>query len=234
MLFHDNPLVKGALLCALLSISMLGCSDGTHDFTIRFSDIHGLRNGDAVYHENAAIGTIENVAYTETGLFLVEVAIRKEFAPAATDASRFFIDADPENGTRQAVQVVQLGGGGTPIKEGAVVNGQTKYTVLYEQFAHQLGRNLAILESGINAFLRELQGVPESDQIRALEKQLDEIIAELGNMSREMKRRLEHDVLPLLKQKIEELRQRLEGTGREEDLESIDRKMDRIDRELSV
>jgi hypothetical protein len=56
----------------------------------------------------------------------------------------------------------------------------------------------------------------------------------MGRMTREMKHSLETEILPLLQQKIEELRKRLEGTAQEEDLGPIDQKMDAINQELRV
>jgi hypothetical protein len=226
--------LKLALIWAILSASLIGCMDSAHDFRIRFSDVHGLHKGNSVYFEGAVIGKVQKVAYTDSGVFLVSVSIQEEFASAATDAGRFFIDGDPENSTQKVIRVVQLGKKGNPIEEDAVIEGHTRYAVLYEQFAYQLGQNLTIFEAGINEFLREFQGFSTEEQIEELEKQLDAIMADVGRMTHEMKHELETEILPLLRQKIEELRKRLEGTGQEEDLGPIDQKMDTINRELSV
>ena len=234
MLARVHTVLKLALIWAILSASLIGCMDSTHDFKIRFSDVHGLHKGNSVYFEDTVIGDVRKVAYTDSGVFLVSVTIQEEFASAATDAARFFIDGDPENTTQKVIRVVHLGKVGNPIEEDAVIEGQTKYAVLYEQFAYQLGQNLTIFEAGINEFLRELQGFSTDEQIEELEKQLDAIMADMGRMTREMKHTLETEILPLLRQKIEELRKRLEGTGQEEDLGPIDQKMDAINRELSV
>jgi len=208
--------------------------DSTHDFRIRFRDVHGLHKGNPVYFEDAVIGDVQEVAYTDSGVFLVGVSIQKDFISAATDASRFYIDGNPENTAQKVIRVVQLGKGGNPIEEDAVIEGQTKYAVLYEQFAYQLGQNLTIFEAGVNEFLRELQGFSTDEQIEELEKQLDAIMADLGRMTHAMKHKLENEILPLLRRKIEELRKRLEGTGQEEDLGPIDQKMNAIHQALNV
>ena len=227
-------MIRSLLLTTMAILMMVGCFDSRHGFTIRFDDVHGLKQGDPVYFEASVIGTVEKVDYTDTGKFLVGVSLQEEFASAATNASRFYVDAEPHNRLQKVIRVVQLEPGGDPISEDAVVDGHSKYTVLYEQFARQLGKNIAVLESGINAFLEALQGFPESEQVRELERQLDEIIADLGNMSSEMKTTLENEILPLLREKIEALRKSLERIGRGDDLESIDRKMDAIDSRLNV
>ena len=229
-----KPFGKWFCIGVFLLANLAGCTDGTHDFKIRFHDVYGLKNSAPVYFEESVIGTVEKVAYTDAGNFLVSVAIQPEFVSAATTASRFYIDADLQGGTQKVLRVVQLEPGGQPIAEGTVVEGHTRYAVLYEQFAHQLGQNIAILESGINAFLDELQGIPESEQIKEIERQLDAIIADLGTMSREMKDRLEHEILPLIREKIEALRKRLEGSGGGKALDPLDQKMDIIDDRLST
>lgn len=234
MLPQVNTILKLALMGVMFSVSIIGCMDSTHDFKIRFSDIQGLRKGNPVYFDESVIGNVEGVAYTDSGVFLVSVSIQEEFASAATDASQFYIDGDPQNRAQKAIRVVQLEKGGHRIEENTIVDGHTKYAVLYDQFAYQLGQNITIFESGINEFLRALKGISESEQIKELEKQLDDIIADLGHMSSEMKYKLENEILPLLREKIEELRKSLEGTGREEELGPIDRKMDEINEEVRI
>ena len=234
MLPRVRTFLKLALIWAILSASLIGCMDSTHDFRIRFGDVHGLHKDNSVYFEGVVIGEVQKVAYSDSGVFLVSVSIQEEFASAATDTARFFIDGDPENSTQKVIRVIQLGKADKPIEEDAVIEGQTKYAVLYEQFAYQLGQNLTLFEAGINEFLRELQGFSTDEQIEELEKQLDAIMADVGRMTREMKHELETEIIPLLRQKIEELRKRLENTGQEEDLGPIDQKMDAINRELRV
>ncbi len=236
MVSHDQLTLRGilALAIVLLALTVFGCFNGTHDFTIRFEDGHGLKTGDPVYFEESLIGEVAAVEYTDAGIFLVNVALQREFASAATDASRFYIDTAPQNGTQKRVQVAQMAPGGTPVEEGAVVDGHTKYAVLYEQFAHRLGKNITILESGINEFLEALQGISTEEQIAQLDRQLDAIIADLGKMSRDMQYRLEHEILPLFREKLEELRKRLEGTAKDEDLDRLERKMETIDDSLRV
>jgi ABC-type transporter Mla subunit MlaD len=234
MPLHIKTFWKLSCTGAILFAYLTGCADGMHDFKIRFDNVYGLQKGAPVYFEESVIGNVEKVEYTDDGHFLVSVAIQPEFASAATAASRFYIDADPQKGAQKVIRVVQLEPGGQPIAEDAVVDGHTRYAVLYEQFARQLGQNIADLESGINAFLNELQGIPADEQIKEIERQLDAIIANLGGMSREMKDRLENEILPLIKEKIEDLRKRLEGSGREEALDPLDEKMDTIDDRLST
>lgn len=228
MLPRVKPFLKLALIGMVLTVFITGCFDSTQDFKIRFNDVHGLRKGDPVYFEESVIGDVEAIEYTDAGVFLVSVSIQKEFASTATDKSKFYVDAEPQRREQKLIRVVQLEKGGTKIEEDAIVRGHTKYAVLYEQFAYQLGKNITIFESGINEFLSALQGISTDEQMKKIERQLDDIIADLGNMSREMKHKLENEVLPLLREKIEELQKSLEGTGQEEEIEHLHRKMETI------
>lgn len=226
--------MKNTLLIPVVAALLVtGCSDRTHDFTLRFRDVHGLAKGDPVYLEESVIGTVDEVTYTDQGLFLVQVSIHREFESAATQASRFFIDTRPDT-HQKIIRVVQLTPGGEPIAEGSVVDGQTRFAVLYEQLARQVGEKVADLESGINGFLKELKAIPEKEQIKQLERELDRILADLGRMSREMEQTLEKDVLPKIEKKIEELRKKLERTGDPHDLEVLEEKLDRIHDKLQV
>jgi len=61
MLASVHTVLKLALIWAILSASLIGCMDSTHDFKIRFSDVHGLHKGNSVYFENTVIGNIEEL-----------------------------------------------------------------------------------------------------------------------------------------------------------------------------
>lgn len=231
---HAKSSIALLSITSLLLAALTGCFSSTLDFQIRFDDVHGLKKGDPVVFEDSVIGSVTQVAYTDAGDFLAGIAIQQEFANAATQASLFYIDAAPQDSGLKAVWVTRMETGAPPIEEGAVVDGHAKYAVLYERFAHQIGKNLSFFEAGIDEFFRALKGISESEQRQEIEKQLDDIIAELENMSSAMKHKLQNEILPLLREKIEELRKSLEGTGQEDDLDSIDRKMDVIDEELGV
>jgi len=56
-----HTVLKFALTWAILSASLIGCMDSTHDFKIRFRDVHGLHKGNSVYFENTVIGNIEEL-----------------------------------------------------------------------------------------------------------------------------------------------------------------------------
>ena len=89
-----------------------------------------------------------------------------------------------------------------------------------------------LLEFEINEFVKGLQDFSESEQIKQIERQLDKILAEIENLSVEIKHKLETEILPRIKQQIEGLRRRLEEIGKEEKLKYVDQKIETISAKL--
>jgi glucose-6-phosphate isomerase len=88
------------------------------------------------------------------------------------------------------------------------------------------------LESEINEFVKGLQDFSESEQIKQIERQLDKILAEIENLSAEMKHKLETEILPRIKEHIEELIRRLKQIGKEKKLKYVDQKIETISTKL--
>ena len=101
-----------------------------------------------------------------------------------------------------------------------------------DRFTKKFRKNIQSLESDLNEFFDGLQSLSESEQIKQIERQLDKIIAELGNLSLEMKHKLETEILPRIKEQIEELRRRLEKIGKEEKLKYVEKKIKTISAKL--
>jgi hypothetical protein len=215
------------MLPIFAAMVLAGCIDHTLDFTVRFDHIQNLHEGAPVLHDETQIGKVQEIAYN-SGAYWVSVAIEERFADAATDVSQFYIDSGAEPGGEKIVRVIQTAKNGRRIAEGAVVEGRTKYAALYGQLASRFRENLSVIESELDAFFQELKTFSESEQIQGLEKKLNEIIADLGDMSVEMKHKLETEVLPFIRRQIEELRRRLEKTGEEEKLRYVDQKIELI------
>ena len=178
---------------------LIGCFGTTHNFKIRFNDIQGLRKNDRVFFDNTAIGEVTGIEYTDTGNSLVNVAIEDQFSSLTKDSSTFYVDSNPETEERKAIRIIQIKDGGNIIAKNTIVEGQSKYVALYGQIANKFRKNVYVLESEINEFFKELQNLSESEQIKQIERQLDKILAEIENLSVEMKHKLEIEILPRIK-----------------------------------
>jgi cob(I)alamin adenosyltransferase len=122
--------------------------------------------------------------------------------------------------------------GGNKIDKNAIVQGQSKYAAVYGRIASKFQNNVRLLESEINEFFEGLKNISIDEQIEQIESQLDRILADMADASAEMKSRLEKEILPLIREKIEELRRRLEQSGKEEKLEYVDQKIETISAKL--
>jgi paraquat-inducible protein B len=199
---------------------------------IRFNDIEGLRKNDPVFFNQTPIGVVTDVEYTDTGNYLVKVAVEDQYSSLPKDSSTFYIDSNPENESLKAIRIIKIQDDGNTIEKNTIVEGQTKYAAIYGQIANKFRKNVRVMESEINEFFKRIQNLSEDEQIIQLERQLDKILAEIENLSAHMKHKLETEILPRIREQIEELRRRLEEIGKEEKLKYVDQKIETISAKL--
>jgi hypothetical protein len=225
-------MIKNLFFPAITALVIIGCIGTTHNFKIRFNDIQGLRKNDRVFFDKTVIGEIKGIEYADTGNYLVSVAVEDQFSSLPKDSSSFYIDSNPEAESQKAIRIIQIKDGGNIIEKNTIVEGQSKYVAIYGQIANKFRKNVHVLESEINEFFKGLQSLSESEQIKQIERQLDKILAEIENLGVEMKHKLETEILPRIKEQIEELRRRLEEIGKKEKLEYVDQKIKTISAKL--
>ena len=221
-------MLKNISMLALTVVVIMGMGATTLNFTIRFDEIDGLRKSDPVYFDMTHIGIVQGVKYTDRGDYRVQVAVENQYASWPKNSSTFYIDTDPEDPERKAVQIVQLQDGGRALTQNAVVKGQSKYAAIYDQITQKLRANLKVMESEITELFRDLQSLSEDEQIKQLEDQLEKILHEVENLSAQMKAKLEKEILPRIKEQLEDLKSRLKKYGREEKLNDAEEKLDQI------
>jgi paraquat-inducible protein B len=225
-------MIKNIFFLTITALVLIGCIGITHNFMIRFNDIQGLRENDRVFFDKTAIGEVTGIEYTDTRNYLVSVAVEDQFSSLTKDSSTFYIDSNPETEDRKAIRIIQIKDGGNIIEKNTIVEGQSKYSAIYGQIANNFRNNIHALESEINEFVKGLQDFSESEQIKQIERQLDKILAEIENLSAEMKHKLETEILPRIKEHIEELRRRLKQIGKEKKLKYVDQKIETISTKL--
>jgi len=225
-------MVRNYIFSAITALILTGCIETTHNFMIRFNDTEELRKNDQVFFDKTPIGVVTDVEYTDSGNYMVRVAVEDQFSSLPKDSSTFYIDSNPENESQKAVRIIQIHDDGNIIEKNAIVEGQTKYVAIYGQFANKFRQNIRVMESEINEFFKGLQNLSEDEQIKQIEKQLDKILDEIENLSVQMKHKLETEILPRIKEQLEELRRRLEQIGKEEKLKYVDQKIKTISAKL--
>jgi len=225
-------MIRNFIFSAITATVLIGCAGATHNFMIRFNDIEGLRKNDQVFFDQTPIGVVTEVEYTDTGDYLVKVAVEDRYSSLPKDSSTFYIDSNPENVSQKAVRIIQMQDDGNTIEKNAILEGQTKYAAIYGQIANKFRKNVRVMESDINEFFKRIQNLSEDEQIKQLERQLDKILSEIENLSVQMKHKLETEILPRIKEQIEKLRRRLEEIGKEEKLKYVDQKIETISAKL--
>jgi ABC-type transporter Mla subunit MlaD len=218
---------------ALAGLMLAACGGGL-DFTIRFTEIQGLRTGDPVRADTGVIGAVRKVEYSDLGDYRVGVQIDRPQADPLARRSLFFIDADPQRPGRKALMVLPGPDGGALIEDGATVDGTSKWAARMQRMTRQMETVVADLAVEIDRFWQELNNLSASEQAERLEQELDRILAELKRLGTSARRELQTNILPRLRDQLEQLRRKLEAPEHEKQLDRLEDKVKQINRELQV
>ena len=214
----------------LIPLMFLGCQEDALNLKIRYDHVRGLKKNDRVILGQNHIGAVKDVTYSEQGNFIVDVVIIKNFAPAVTEYSRFFIVEDPLNKTKMAIEMTNKMEGGKPLKNNSIINGSTRTTAFFDhllgEFAHEFGK----LKTEIDRLLKDLGGIPDSEEFKKLEEELKRLKQEMTDSGDELKKKIREEILPRLKQEMDALRERLRELGREDELKSLETELEEIKR----
>ena len=211
-----------------LLLLFLGCQDKGLSLKIRFQEIGGLKVADHVIFEGNRIGEVTDVSYTKEGTYLVKVLIAESFANAANNRSRFMIGNDPEDKEKRAVEVVNLEKGGEPLQDGAMVEGTSKTTVLLNDVWGEFKERFKEFGDTLEEMAKPLRDIPESEEVKNLEKQMKDLLEEMKRKGGEFREKLDKEILPDLQNRLRELRERLKKFGREKELDPLEEDMRKL------
>ena len=82
-----------------------------------------------------------------------------------------------------------------------------------------IGKRLDELKKQLRQFSDELKKIPESDEYRELQEELNRLSEEAGSLGNTAREKLEKDILPQIKKEIERLKERLQELNPHEDAE---------------
>lgn len=227
MAVHKKTIV---LLPLILMFFFTACNGKTLDLTIRFDQVHGLVPGNRVLFGENNIGTVERVFYSDQGVFLVDIAIARNFANAATENTRFFIVADPQNTENKAVALVHIRKGGGLLQNNATIDGTTETAVLFKQLADGIEQGLRAFEEQLKQFSQDVQRIPENETFKELENELRLLTEEMKQSGQATREKIKEEVLPKLKEEMEKLRKQLRELGREAEMKPLDAEFDKIEK----
>jgi ABC-type transporter Mla subunit MlaD len=218
--------VRNSLLfIASVMLFVAGCSEEGLTFKVRFPEINGLRADDPVVHEQNKIGKVIEITYTKEGDYLVQVVIAKEFIHATTSNSRFFIGRNPQDETKKTVEVVNSIKGGEPLAKGVTVEGSSRTAAALDQFLGSMKDTLKDLQGTLDEMTEPLRKFPDSDEMKRLREQMNDLMEALKQGGAEAHERFEKEILPELQKKMDELRERLKKFGREKEMDPLEKEM---------
>jgi len=204
------------LLLWLVAVAVAGCSRDL-SFTVRFDAVSGLRQGAPVVLEGGPIGTVDEVRYTPEGKFEVRAKVKDAFRAAVTDRVRFVV-SEGEGGEKR-LEVIALEKGGTPLADGAVMEGSSRVGVLGESIRQEMDR-----------FLQGLTQLPEAEAVQEFEAELRRFAEELREAGRDARERMKKEVIPDLERRWEDLKRWLREHGRSDEIDPIERQLRELER----
>jgi preprotein translocase subunit YajC len=221
-------MIKKILVPLLLVFVFFGCKEDGRDLKIHFDYIQGLKEGDRVVFEKNHVGQVTGVSHSKEGYYVVDVDIKREFENAVTEYSRFFIVADSQNKSREAIEITQTPKGGTLLADGATVKGSEGSSEKYNGMWDEFSKGLEGLKRQFEEFSDDLSRIPESEEFKNLQEELDRLAEEMKKKGQEARKKIEKDVLPRLQREMERLREMLRELGREEENEPLKTQLEDI------
>ena len=198
--------------------------------TVRFERLSGLAANDRVLFENNAAGEVQAIRYNGDGSYAVAVRIDGGFANAVTEYARFEVHDDAGRPNRKAIVIVLTRQGGTPLADGAVVDGYSPPELFGERFNQDLREGFDAFKKQIESFANGLKQIPESDAFQDLKRSMGELADELSQTEKSVRQKLKNEWLPRIEQELEALKKRLEDSGRQDETEPLENELERIRR----
>lgn len=221
-------MVKKILMLLMVASVFVGCKDTGLNLKVRYDQIQGLNEGDRVIFEQNPVGQVAGIFYSEEGYYLVDVVIRKDFANAATDHSKFLITWDPEKEGKRAIKITQSPRGGTLLTDGATVIGTARASPRSGQLWSNFGETLDDLKKQLEEFGDDLRKIPESEEFKKLEKELERLLEEMKKSGDAAREKIEKEILPRIKREMEKLKERLRRLDREEEVKPLEVQMEKL------
>lgn len=191
------------------------------DFIIKFDSVEGLKKGGRVIYEKQPIGRVDEIVYTEQGIFLVNVSIKKEFANRATKSTLFVIDGESHE---KFVKLILADEPGIQLVEGEIVKGSSQLEGVKRELKNKLSDSVSLFAESINNVIANIDEESIETQIKYFESELDNLVEQAIKMSETKKQRLDREVIPELKEKLDKLEQSLKEQEMEQEFERLNKK----------
>jgi hypothetical protein len=158
----------------------------------------------------------------------VDLQISRKIREKVTDQSRFLIKEDPNQPGVGTVEVIQLAGGGSPLADGAEVEGSTALSLEFDRTRQALQAWSEMLQKELEHWQKDLRELPEKEWYKELEGRIEYWARELDRASEETRQYFKDEVAPRLEEMLRELRKRLRELGKERDVEILQTKFEKL------
>jgi paraquat-inducible protein B len=221
-------MLKRIFVLLILTFVLLACKENFLNLKIRFHQVQGLNQGNRVIFGQNHIGTVKNLFQSDDDSFIVNIAIKKDFADHATEYSRFFIITDPRHKENKAVEMIQIRNGGKRLQNNETVEGSSENSVFFYQIFGEIGKVIKDFEKQFEQFSKDLKTIPESQEFKKLENELQCLLEEMKRSGQSVQQKIKEEFLPKLKEEMEKLRKRLHELGREDEMKPLEIEMEKI------
>jgi paraquat-inducible protein B len=225
---QEANLKKFHILFVLTVFLLPACEETGLNLKIRFDQIEGLQSDNRVIFDSNDVGRVTRVFYAKEGHYLVDVIIKEDFANAATEDSRFYIIDDPQAAGQKAVEMLQIRKGGAPLADGSTVEGSTQSTAVYQKMLENFEKQTGKLGKQLQQLFDDLRKLPESDEVKQLQKDLEELGQEMEKAGKAARDKIQNEVVPLIKEELERLKKRLENFGREKEVDPLEKQLEKL------
>ena len=205
-------ILKSSLLSLALILLLYGCADGALHLKMELEKTYGLSAGDPVVFEIDTVGAVASVESRHPNGFIANLEIPKEKRDLATTNARFRIADRPSVAQRKQVEIIHAGADGTPLEDGATVQGTLASAPLFP-FSELFGgmtEGLRTLREQTERFRREFENVPDSNEARQLREEWRRLVEEIQKAQSEAEESLREEILPKLEEEMENLRKKFE------------------------
>lgn len=220
--------MKKIVMLGAVVLLLLGCRQQAIQINVHFDHLSGLVPGDRVLFENNTAGLVDSIHFNKNGTYEVHLRIDEGFIDAATEHTRFKIVNDTAHSGHKAVAMVLSRPGGTPLSDGARVQGDDDGGTLGDHLQKRLEEGFAFFKEQMEEFAEDMKQVPESEAFQQLKKSLSDLADELGRTEKKARKKLKEQWLPRLEEELEELERQLREYGREDEAAPLQEEINRI------
>jgi ABC-type transporter Mla subunit MlaD len=211
-------------------LMVASCRSNEIHLNVTYTRLSGLATQDHVIVEGNKAGRVSKITYLKDGTYVAALKIEKGFSEALTDASIFYVVDDPDRQGHKAVEIRVQRPGGILLADGATVAGASDADRFENLLKKTLTESVDFLADQLDKLKRDIETIPHGEAYQQFEKALKALASELRRSEKATRERMKREWLPKLEQELEKFRNRLRNSGRETELEPLEKEVERIRR----